>query len=366
MAVIKKEVPTGAIDGSNKTFVLANFPFQIDDVFMDGAIYTTFSLSGQVLTLADAPTSSLFVDYSTAEENVPVFGEVTLGEIKAEVWTLLGQKPTSTTFSDARVQSKINSVIKQIWRGRVTSVLDPRTTYRAGRLPFTEIRAPYVFRSPAKLSAPFAVGDTVLHCDATRFTTNGHVLIGGEVFSYTGKTDDSLTGVSGGLVPHLATEVVSQLLPFPVDAEKPKSVFAVFESGSSVEIPYDGTNPHVVGFDIVRSGESSFLSVRNLSDNSGISAVFLRKCYDLTLDTELCPIPQDYGLTVVATLVAGELGYLHGLPNSQQHLMTGYVRLQNLFQFYTNDTAFVRQSIRPVSYGYATVNAGISALPIKR
>lgn len=44
MVEIKKEIPTGTIDGANKSFVLANAPYQIDDVFMDGAIYTTFAI----------------------------------------------------------------------------------------------------------------------------------------------------------------------------------------------------------------------------------------------------------------------------------------------------------------------------------
>lgn len=44
MASVKKEIPTGAIDGSNRVFLLENVPSQIDDVFMDGAIYVSFSL----------------------------------------------------------------------------------------------------------------------------------------------------------------------------------------------------------------------------------------------------------------------------------------------------------------------------------
>ena len=63
MAVIRKEVPTWTIDGVNKVFTLLNTPKYIDDIFMDWAIYTTYSLVGKVITLIDAPETSIYVDY---------------------------------------------------------------------------------------------------------------------------------------------------------------------------------------------------------------------------------------------------------------------------------------------------------------
>lgn len=66
---------------------------------MDGVIYTTFSLTGNVLTLSDAPTLSLFVDYSTGSTFIPETNDVTLGDIKTKIWNLLGETSSSTTFS---------------------------------------------------------------------------------------------------------------------------------------------------------------------------------------------------------------------------------------------------------------------------
>ena len=62
---ITKETPTGAIDGSNTEYVLANPVYKIDDVFVDGAIYTDFSFYGKKLIFDDAPTVSVKVDYWT-------------------------------------------------------------------------------------------------------------------------------------------------------------------------------------------------------------------------------------------------------------------------------------------------------------
>jgi hypothetical protein len=72
---IKKEIPLGAINGVNKTFTLSNEIGVVDDVFMDGAVYVGFSVSGNQITLSDAPTLSLYVDYSTT--TVPIFTDST-------------------------------------------------------------------------------------------------------------------------------------------------------------------------------------------------------------------------------------------------------------------------------------------------
>jgi len=58
-----KEIPTGTIDSVNTIFNTANQIYQVDDLWVDGAIYTDFTFSGTTLTLTDAPTADIFVDY---------------------------------------------------------------------------------------------------------------------------------------------------------------------------------------------------------------------------------------------------------------------------------------------------------------
>lgn len=133
---IKKEIPSGIINGSNTVFTLLNVPSLIDDLWIDGAIYTSFSVSENIITLTDAPTLSIFVDYATGSTFIPDTTDITFGDIKAEVWSLLGQKSTSTNFSDTRVGQKINTVMRNVCRGRVTSLIDTNRIYRAGNLWF--------------------------------------------------------------------------------------------------------------------------------------------------------------------------------------------------------------------------------------
>lgn len=67
---IQKEVPTGLINGVNKVYTLANTPTQVADVYVDGAIYTTFTDASGTLTLVDAPTTTIYVDYWTTTRKV--------------------------------------------------------------------------------------------------------------------------------------------------------------------------------------------------------------------------------------------------------------------------------------------------------
>lgn len=326
---------------------------------MDGAVYVTFSVVGQVITLADAPSVSLFVDYSTTESQVGGSQSVTLDKIQTEVYRLMAQKansPSSTTFDTDRVRDAINDTVELVCTGRVTSLLDQNRTYRSGRLDFMEVPASYRYVTPQRLSAPFAVGDAVLEMATEGFATSGHVIIGGDVFSYSGKTATELTGVTGGLVPHFATEVVTQIFAFPTEADKPKE-FSSYYAGQSVELPYKGTGAHFAGYSIIQSNGSKYLAFSNLVQDALVSGTFHKKLFRMAEPTDLCPIPGSYGITVIAPLVAGTFQFNHGMPNGQQNLVTAYAHLQNMFQYFTNDTVVQKQSIKPQAYGFASVAA---------
>ena len=77
MSFVSKEVPTGAINGINKTYLLLNPVDYINEIFVDGVVYTTFSLVGNVLTLTDAPSASIFVDYYTGTNNPLITSTIT-------------------------------------------------------------------------------------------------------------------------------------------------------------------------------------------------------------------------------------------------------------------------------------------------
>jgi len=64
MAYYLNEVPTGDVDGVNTVFETANNIFTLVAVFVDGVVYTgDITFDENEITLDDAPTSSIFVDY---------------------------------------------------------------------------------------------------------------------------------------------------------------------------------------------------------------------------------------------------------------------------------------------------------------
>lgn len=67
-------------------------------------------------------------------------------------------------------------------------------------------------------------------------------------------------------------------------------------------------------------------------------------------NTDVNPLPDEYGLSVIANMVAGEFAYQSGMPNGQQLLMDGYDNLQNMYQFFTNTTNVIKQSIKAKPY----------------
>jgi hypothetical protein len=357
MTYVSKEIPSGAIDGSNKVFIWLNTPSQFDDLWVDGAIYTQYSLLGNVMTLVDAPTLSIFGDYSYGPAEITAASSTTLGEIKAKVWSLLGQRSTSGSFSDAIVTDEVNSQIRHVLRGRVTSMLDPRRIYRCGKIWFSEGSAAIRIQSGSVLGADFNIGDTTMTCDTTFLLPAGYVLVGGEIFKYTGVSSTQLLGVTGGTIKHLATEKVAQLYEIPADCEKinDDGVLLLSNSYGQAETPINRDDSGLSSryYQVIRLNTSPTKTLIKLFgfDNNDIVTVKYTKRFDnLTENTDVCPLPDDYGTTVIAPIVAGVLGYAKLMVNSPNALTIAYTNLQNMYQDFTNQTVITKQSIKAVPY----------------
>jgi len=111
MAFISKETPSGLINGVNTTFTLANTAYQIDDIWVDGAIYETYTLSGNTLTLSNAPTISILVDYWTT---IPSFSTgYTLSDLLSLLTEKLGTE-VATRFTEEKKIKSLNYARKRI------------------------------------------------------------------------------------------------------------------------------------------------------------------------------------------------------------------------------------------------------------
>ena len=349
---IKKEIPTWLINGINKVYTLLNVPSQIDDVFMDWVIYTDFTIVWNVLTLVDAPSLSLFVDYTTADSSIIISTDITFWDIKDKVWNLLWQKSTSTTFNTNIVWDVINNISRQVLRWRVKSLLNPNQIFRAWKLWFIDWKINLRFKQWAALSAPLEVWDITASMDTTYMLGNGYCEIGWDTIKYTGSTPTSLTWVIWQTVEHLWSELVVQLYEVPIDFEKPEEMWLINRNNTvyKQEIHFDDTNTKLVYYDIVRYWTKQLVKIVWLRNNDLVELHYTKKYSDMGADTDVNPLPDDYGITVLAYLVAWQFAYEKSLPNSQPILNIAYENLQNFYQFNTNTKNIIKQTIKPISY----------------
>ena len=205
-----KEVPSWLIDWSNKVFLLLNSPLQVLEVFMDWVVYTSFTVSGNILTLVDAPVSSLFVDYTTWASNIVATSVKTFWNIKDKVRWYLWQTSNSTTFSDSIIWDKVNWIIRRILRGRYTWIAwmyrgrtIPWTIFRAWELWFMKWNFNIRNNWGSMLTQNLNIGDTVAYCDTTQLLPSWYVEIWGDTITYTNILSDRLEWVSWQTVQHL-------------------------------------------------------------------------------------------------------------------------------------------------------------------
>ena len=152
----------------------------------------------------------------------------------------------------------------------------------------------------------------------------------------------------------MATEKVIQLYEVPVDFEKPQKVLLVLKGsmGQTTEIPLDEDNTKTSYYQILRTGTKQLFKFVNIQQDYIVKVEYVKYITNMGADTDVNPLPDEYGKSVVAYIVAGTLAYEKGMPNGQQILSVGYDNLQNMFQFFTNTTNVIKQTIRPIPYRY--------------
>lgn len=123
------EIPTGTIDGVNKTFTTADTLYSIAFTTVDGAIYTgTVTIIGNTFVLADAPTASITISYYTDIASVPVTGatdtaQALIDDIRVELQIDKGKN----IWTDNELLRYLNEGINDIY-----SVMNFKFEYKDG------------------------------------------------------------------------------------------------------------------------------------------------------------------------------------------------------------------------------------------
>lgn len=103
-------------------------------------------------------------------------------------------------------------------------------------------------------------------------------------------------------------------------------------------------------YQIVRVGTVKLLRIIGLMTNDLVEIIYTNQYMPMVTDSEVCVLPDSYGETVIAYLVAGKLGIEKGIPNGQNILVSGYAELQDFYRYFDNEVYQVKKTLKPVSY----------------
>lgn len=348
MTYVAKEIPSWVIDWVNKVFTLLNDVDYISDVYYDWVITTDFTRVDKVITLTYAPTLSIFVDYNTTTADSIVSTTCTFWDIKEKVWALLWAKSTSTNFSDTIVANEINLQGRTAWKGRMVNKLNPSQIFRAWYMYFKD--KSYVIRVKADnvpLTADVAVWDTTIDLVTDNLLWAWYIELWWDYIKYTSTSATQLLWVSGITIEHLIWEEVAQLYEAPLLIDKPSSVEKI-TTGKSYDIPYNLWN---IRYEVIKYTET-LIKIVWLEVWDIVRVNYIEQYSNMGLDTDNCPFPEEYWISVLAYLTAGALGYEKWIPNSQYILNSWYNSLQEMYSDIWNETNIVVQSIKPTFSNY--------------
>ena len=348
MAFISKETPSWVIDWINTTFTFLNDIDYITSLYVDWAIYIDFIRDGaNRVILTDAPTSTIFADYYTADTILPIETNTKLWDVKTKIWRLLWQRNTSTNFDSDTLNEEINDFMQGLWRGKVKNPIT-KQYLRTGSLYFQENYYSFRISKDWVTTAPVSVWDTAISMVADFMPQSGWVMLWGDYIQYTSRTATSIEGVSGITTSHNEWVVVKPMYALPENYDmliEMDQVDYQYSWVSYTPIDLDGR----VSFDIVRVWSVPILEIKGLAYDTIIRTKYIVKYVDMTDDTEDFKLPDRYGTSAIATIIAWELAYDKMLPQAERLMNKGYEKLLEMIDFYTRKVKN-KTKIRPKPY----------------
>lgn len=348
MSFIPKEIPVGVVNWVNTVFTFLNDIEYITSIYLDGAIYIDFVREGtRSIRLTDAPTISIFWDYYTADSILPIETNVSLWDVKSKIWRLLWQRGTSVNFDSATITGEINDLMQEIWRGKYMNTLTNQYMMSDGMF-FQENYHSFRISKDWAVTEDIQVWDSSIAMTTDWMNPAGWVLIGWDYIQYTSSTPTSIEWVSGITTSHSQWVIAKQLYVFPENYDVIIEADEVWYFASSVTytpIDLDGR----VKFDIIRIWGVPLMEVRGLQNGTIVRTKYITKYVDMVEDAEDFKLPDRYGTSCIAYIVAGEMWAEKGLIHSQTHLKRWYDRLIQMWDFYNKKTKRVSK-IRPKPY----------------
>jgi hypothetical protein len=243
----------------------------------------------------------------------------TYQEIIKKVYYLLAVDEDSTTYDKAtKVKPKINSIIKDICKGRYKSVLD-NTIIKGGDLPFLQKQAWFETKRSTALTNGAIVWANTLDALTVNLTPSGYLLIGGDVVNYTSTTSNVIGWVTWLSSNVSRWDIIEQIRPVPPDADRSFQLFEIGRYGETCPVPYNESLHWLAGtpnrawdgspqwWATINDGDGNMFILIRSGKNAKYQLWYYKKVSDLVNDADICKLPDDSGIEFVAEIVAGEL-----------------------------------------------------------
>lgn len=233
----------------------------------------------------------------------------TLQQITDAVYKHMQFRSDSTVFDRTTVVvPRINRLQDDLVLGSINNVLDPARAFLSPVLSFAQTYAFYRTVNDAVLTQSASSGDTTVYMDTSDLPSAGALHSAGCTFTYSGKTADTVTGVSGLVRDLDAGEPAKLVFETPIDFGKP---FDCEDTGTKSAIEFiDDRNPKFGTYYTVKQNYDASKKFLYFSNSPTVICLsFVRKPEEMADDTDETILPEQYGTQLLALLVAGGLLY---------------------------------------------------------
>lgn len=270
----------------------------------------------------------------------------TLQQIDDKVRQKMVIQSDSTTYDRATVRiPKINSVIKAVCRGKYKDVLT-KQIYEAWDMIFLRKCVPYVKKLNTNLSSNVTVWATIVPVnDTSNYFTSWSIVVSNNIIYYTNKTSNSFTWCTNVLIDIKSWMIVEQLYSLPTDYHKP---FLCISNAFNQQIDFkDFRDPEPWMQNYILVWDNTAQYVKLVWSPDVYWFWYYMSVPDMVNDEDVCIIPEDYPIEMIAIIVAWELLFEEWLESdATQKLMMWYSKLHIFNAEYAQTNKNYRQKIK--------------------
>lgn len=283
----------------------------------------------------------------------------TLEMISEATYNSLWQPSDSTNYNfNSVVKPKINEVINKICKGRVINITNQQV-YSAGDLPFLRNDKLLQLIQPVAVEGAFTTISTNITANTEHYNESGKLFVWGDILAYDGKTANTFEDVSDIDIYHNSWEKIYQLYPLPNGISLPFTLFILDWQGNRKEEliyqdyrQWSGLSTY---YTIVTHGGSNYLHIYGMS-NERLLMIYYINSTNMSLNDDICIIPDDFVLSIIPDIVAGELlRSQEETDDATPKLMKWYGALVEMYSYYSSMIKKNKQTIKLQGMNFSSV-----------